>query len=393
MSEPDTQYLRRAIRLAMNGRGSTEPNPSVGCVIVKNDCVIGEGFTQPFGGPHAEPTALASCDESPVGAIAYVTMEPCCHLNKKTPPCAPRLIAAKIARVVVGCLDPNPDVDGKGIVMLRNAGITVDRAEGELENESRQLIAPFIARTVHHRPYITLKWAQTADGKIAGGIGARLQISNAAATRAVHQLRSRCDAIVVGVNTVIADDPLLTARDVEAPRPLRRMILDSHLRTPPTARLATEGVDLFYTERGFLNGLDRIKQLMPTGVNLCMAPSHQGDPRGRVSIAKWVLDKSLNDVTHLLVEPGPTLARSFFDAGASDRVWIIRSPRKLDAPAAPSAAALPSRFVQTGEIDLNGDLLCEYLDTESDLFLAPVKSADFVLMENLVPSPGTPGEG
>ena len=334
---------------------------------------------QPFGGPHAEPTALANCTESPAGATAYVTLEPCCHTNKKTPPCAPRLIEAKIARVVVGCLDPNPDVDGKGIAQLRAAGIVVDRADPQIEAEAKQLIAPFIARTVHHRPYITMKWAQTADGKIAGPDGARLRISNAASTRAVHQLRSRCDAIVVGVNTVIADDPLLTVRDVESSRPLRRMILDSHLRTSPTARLATEGVDLFYTEDGFLSGLDRIKLLMPTGVNLCMAP---GDPSGRVSIAKWVFDKSLNEVTHLLVEPGPTLARSFFDAGAADRVWIIRSPRKVDATDAPSAAKLPSRYVQTGEIDLDGDLLCEYLDQESDLFFAPAKSADFVLTES-----------
>jgi diaminohydroxyphosphoribosylaminopyrimidine deaminase/5-amino-6-(5-phosphoribosylamino)uracil reductase len=282
----------------------------------------------------------------------YVTMEPCCHTNKKTPPCAPRLIAAKIARVIVGCLDPNPDVNGKGLSQLRAAGIAVDRADQQLEAEAKQLIAPFIGRTVHHRPYITLKWAQTADGKIARPGGARLQISNAAATRAVHRLRSRCDAIVVGVNTVIADDPLLTARDVKISRPLRRMILDSHLRTPPTARLAIEGVDLFYTEDGFLSGLDRIKQLMPTGVNLCMAQSNLGDPSGRVSIAKWVLDKSLSEVTHLLVEPGPILARSFFDSGAADRVWIIRSPRRVDstdAPAAVSGSGKRSVF-RTGEI-------------------------------------------
>src|SRR4051812_30110409 len=125
MQEKDIQFLQRAIRLAMNGRGRTEPNPSVGCVIVKGDRIIGEGHTQAFGGAHAEPTALANCTESPEGATAYVTLEPCCHTNKKTPPCAPRLIEAKIARVVVGCLDPNPDVDGKGIAMLRSAGIDV----------------------------------------------------------------------------------------------------------------------------------------------------------------------------------------------------------------------------------------------------------------------------
>src|SRR5213076_3298169 len=127
VSEFDVQMMRRAIRLAMNGRGAVEPNPMVGCVIVSPDGrVIGEGRHERFGGPHAEPNALMSCTESPAGATAYVTLEPCCHTNKKTPPCTPQLIAAKLARIVIGCLDPNPDVDGKGVAMLREAGITVD---------------------------------------------------------------------------------------------------------------------------------------------------------------------------------------------------------------------------------------------------------------------------
>src|SRR5215213_3883854 len=139
----DEPFLRRAIRLAMNGRGRVEPNPMVGCVLVKDGRVIGEGHTSPFGGPHAEPTALASCSESPQGATAYVTLEPCCHTNKKTPPCTPRLIEARIARVVFGCLDPNPDVNGKGVVMLRAAGLRVDGPL--LESTAKQLIAPFMA--------------------------------------------------------------------------------------------------------------------------------------------------------------------------------------------------------------------------------------------------------
>src|SRR4051812_38468655 len=139
----DESYLRRAIRLAMNGRGYVEPNPMVGCVIVKNGRVIGERYHEKFGGPHAEPNALASCTESPEGATAYVTLEPCCHTDKKTPACVPKLIEAKIARVVVGCLDPNPKVNGKGIVLLRGAGIIVEQQV--LEAEATQLIAPFLA--------------------------------------------------------------------------------------------------------------------------------------------------------------------------------------------------------------------------------------------------------
>src|SRR6476659_6992614 len=160
-SEQDEQHLRRAIRLAMNGRGRVEPNPMVGCVIVSRDGrVIGEGYHQQFGGPHAEPNALASCTESPEGATVYVTLEPCCHTNKKTPPCVPALVAAKIARVVAGSVDPNPDVNGQGLDQLRAAGIVVTQAV--MEESAKQLLAPFIARVVYDRPYVTLKWAETA---------------------------------------------------------------------------------------------------------------------------------------------------------------------------------------------------------------------------------------
>src|SRR5256714_3438527 len=156
--ELDQQFMHRAIRLAMNGRGRVEPNPMVGCVIVKAGKIIGEGIHEHFGGPHAEPNALASCTESPQGASVYVTLEPCCHTNKKTPPCTPRLIEAKLARVVIGCLDPNPEVNGNGVRMLREAGIQVDGSV--LEAEAKQLIAPFPARGNHNRPDVTLKWAE-----------------------------------------------------------------------------------------------------------------------------------------------------------------------------------------------------------------------------------------
>lgn len=181
--------MRSAIALAMRGRGGVEPNPMVGCVIVRDGHVIGQGWHERFGGPHAEPAALASCTRPVTGATIYVTLEPCCHTNKKTPPCVPRLIDARPARVVVGCADPNPQVSGRGIRQLRDAGIAVD--VGILEPACRQLIAPFIALVTHHRPYVTLKWAQTADGKVAGPGGARLQVSNAASMKQVHELRAR----------------------------------------------------------------------------------------------------------------------------------------------------------------------------------------------------------
>ena len=161
----------------MLGRGGVEPNPMVGCVLAKRDRIIGEGYHARHGGPHAEPNALASCTESPSGATAYVTLEPCCHTNKLTPPCTPRLIAAGISRVVIGCLDPNPDVNGNGVRMLREAGITVDGPV--LEASCKQLIAPFIKRVMGLGPYLTMKWAESADGKVAGPGGVRTQISGA----------------------------------------------------------------------------------------------------------------------------------------------------------------------------------------------------------------------
>jgi len=175
MPDPESQderFMRRAMELAARGRGAVEPNPMVGCVIVRDGRVIGEGFHRKFGEAHAEPTALAACVESPRGSTAYLTLEPCCHVGKKTPPCVPRLIDAGVARVVVGCLDPNPKVSGKGVEQLREAGIEV--TVGVLEAEAKQLIAAFFALVKYGRPYVTLKWAESADGKVGGPPGERL---------------------------------------------------------------------------------------------------------------------------------------------------------------------------------------------------------------------------
>ncbi len=227
--------MQRALVLAAQGRGRVEPNPMVGCVITQGGRIIGEGYHRAFGLPHAEREALAACTESPAGATAYVTLEPCCHTNKKTPPASPPSSMANIARVVVACLDPNPSVAGQGIAQLRAANIHVEL--GLLQSEAQQLNAPFFASVLHARPYVTLKWAQSADLKVAGHNGAPLPISNALSRRHTHQLRARCDAILVGINTILIDDPLLTARDVEQLRPLRRIILDSDLRLPSTSKI------------------------------------------------------------------------------------------------------------------------------------------------------------
>src|SRR5688572_29861014 len=193
----DERFMRRALELAARGRGSVEPNPMVGCVIAREGRVIGDGYHEQFGGPHAEREALAACRESPRGATVYVNLEPCCHINKKTPPCVPALIEAQVSRVVVGCVDPNPDVSGKGVEALRAAGMEVK--VGVLEADSKQLNAAWYARVNLGRPYVTLKWAQSADGKVAGPGGERKQISNELSMKVVHELRARSDAILVGI--------------------------------------------------------------------------------------------------------------------------------------------------------------------------------------------------
>ncbi len=358
--QSDESLLKRALRLAMNGRGLVEPNPMVGCVIVKNDRVIGEGFHQQYGHPHAEPNALANCSESPEGATAYVTLEPCCHKNKQTPPCVPRLIAAKIARVVIGCFDPNPEVNGKGVAQLREAGIAVDGPL--LENECKQLIAPFILRTQLHRPYTTMKWAESTDGKIAGPAGRRMRISNADASHQIQLLRCRCDAIVVGINTVLTDDPILLPRGVSRLRPYWRIVLDNHLRLPLDSQLI-KTIDQSPVIVCTQQSPDDARAVALTSAGVRIEP-----------VDFWLKVSGFN---HVLIEPGPTLAKSLLPD--VDRLWVIRSPKIISDHTAPSAAAIPDFFVKTAEIDLDGDVLCEYLNTQSRAFFAAVPSADFVL--------------
>ncbi|HSI36012.1 MAG: bifunctional diaminohydroxyphosphoribosylaminopyrimidine deaminase/5-amino-6-(5-phosphoribosylamino)uracil reductase RibD [Phycisphaerae bacterium] len=385
------------MRLACNARGYAEPNPTVGCVIVKDGRVIGEGWTQAFGGPHAEPTALAACAESPEGATAYVTLEPCSHTNKKTPPCAPRLVAAKLARVVIGCLDPHPQVNGNGVAMLRAAGIEVDHAPPPLEAECKQLIAPFIAFTVLKRPYVTLKWAQTADGKVAGSGGRRMQISNAASSRLVHQLRARSDAILVGMGTVREDDPTLTARGVRFARPLIRAVVGSGdlmmngqlLKTRDSGPVVRYVAATLRDERAeHPEMLERaLEKLARFGIEVVTVP-RTGEHR--VDLRAVLADLHARGVTHLMVEPGPTLARSFIAEGLVDRLWVFRSANTLDelvvyspvkyrGQPAPVAAEIPAVYLQSGQLDCEGDVLSEYLNPASAAYFATTPSADLVL--------------
>lgn len=376
--EFDVAMMRRAIALAMEGRGITEPNPSVGCVLVKEGRVIGEGRTQHYGGAHAEPTALANCTEPPAGATAYVTLEPCCHTNKKTPPCVPAVIGAGIKRVVVGCLDPNPEVNGKGVRQLQAAGVEVTGPI--LETEARQLIAAFIARTTFQRPYVTLKWAESSNGKMAGPGNIRRQISNPVSTRVMHGLRGRSDAIMVGLRTLLSDDPLLTARNPEARRQPVRVVLDTHLQSPATSQLATTAkqtpVLIYTSSRAIGEQSSNAQRLEGLGVQIVPVATE----RERLSMTAIFHDLHHRGVSHLMIEPGQRLLHVMMDNRLWDRAWVFRSPEPIEAnhygeaPAAPKLA-----FPAIGELELAGDRLTEYLNPGSSVFFSGVESADFVL--------------
>jgi diaminohydroxyphosphoribosylaminopyrimidine deaminase / 5-amino-6-(5-phosphoribosylamino)uracil reductase len=370
--EDDIPFLRRALRLAMNGRGAVEPNPMVGCVIVRDGRIIGEGFHAKFGSVHAEPAALSACTESPAGATVYVTMEPCCHTNKKTPPCAPRLVEAKVRRVVFGCLDPNPDVNGRGITMLREAGVDVDGPL--LEPEARQLNAAFFKGTIHQRPYVTLKWAQSADGKVAGPGGKKMWISGSLSTRAIHELRARCDSILIGIGTALNDDPLLTSRGVVGARPLRRAVLDTSLRISLDSQLVHTGAGevVIFCSREVYRRSPRVAELQRLGVDVHPV---KPDPRGGVSLDDVLFDLD-NWGEHVLVEAGPTLAARFLEQNLADRVWVLQSPTQINDETAPSAVLVPYPIV--AEADLEGDHLTEYLNPTSPVYFSPVASADFI---------------
>ena len=242
----EEKYMRRAIELALKGTGYTDPNPRVGAVIVKDGRIIGEGYHERYGELHAERNALAHCTEDPSGSSVYVTLEPCCHHGKQ-PPCTDALIEAGVSEVIVGSPDPNPLVAGKGIEILRKAGInvTVDflRAECDAINEM------FFYYITKELPFVTMKYAMTLDGKIASATGKSRWISSPESRKVVHEMRAQHMAIMAGIGTVLADDPMLNVRDAEGLDPVR-VICDTDLRTPLSSKVVTtaSGEDGNYRE-------------------------------------------------------------------------------------------------------------------------------------------------
>ncbi len=330
----DPGHMRAALGLARRGLGTTWPNPAVGCVVVAADgLVAGRGVTAPGGRPHAEAVALAMAGGRARGGCAYVTLEPCSHFGR-TPPCADALLAAGVARVVVGCGDPDPRVGGRGVARLRAAGVEV--VEGVLGDAARAVAEGFLRRVVSGRPMLTLKLASSLDGRIATAGGDSRWITGAAARRAGHGLRASHDAVMCGVGTVLADDPELTCR-IEAARdwPLVRVVADGALRTPVRSRLvAGAGRDPLWLLHRRGAAEERRAALEAAGaVPLAVAGGSAGDAgvrgeggSGGVDLGLALQALGARGLTRVLVEGGGRLAAGLLRAGLVDRLAWFHAP-------------------------------------------------------------------
>lgn len=357
----DELLMRRAIELARRGEGRVEPNPLVGAVIAAGPSagqVFAEGWHETFGGPHAEIVALAACSAAARGGTLAVTLEPCCH-HGKTPPCTDAIIAAGIARVVIGAGDPFPAVNGGGIAALRRAGIEV--VTDVCHREALRLIAPFRMLVERARPWVIAKWAMSLDGRVATASGESRWISSEASRSAVHALRGRVDAIVCGIGTALADDPLLTARPA-GPRRAVRVVLDGAARLPLTSRLVqtvAEGPVLVATGPGA--PADRVAALQAAGCEVWQ--SDEGDRP--TQLGALLAELGRRRFTNVLVEGGPGILGGLADAALIDEVWAFIAPRLIGGREAsgPVEGAGIARLADAAQIDveqidhLGGDLL------------------------------------
>jgi diaminohydroxyphosphoribosylaminopyrimidine deaminase/5-amino-6-(5-phosphoribosylamino)uracil reductase len=347
--------MARALELARRGLWMTDPNPRVGCVLAHGERIVGEGWHERAGGPHAEVMALDAAGMSARGATAYVTLEPCCH-HGRTPPCTDALIGAGVARVVYALRDPNPRVDGGGVARLVAAGIAVEG--GVLESESRELNQGFVSRMTRGRPWVTVKLAASLDGGTALPGGESRWITGEAAREDVQRLRARSSAVMTGSGTVIADDPRLDARLPGVERQPLRVVLDSRLRTPPGARiLAPPGKALVLCTE--MNDA-RVAALRAAGAEV-EAVAAAG---GGVDLEAALALLAAREVNELLVECGAGLAGALLAAGLADELMLYLAPtllgrdaRPLAALDAPASMAERLEFEFVGHQEVGGDLL------------------------------------
>ena len=335
MAENDTQdmlFMTEALRLAEQARGRTSPNPMVGAVLVKDGRIIGKGYHTKAGAPHAEIEALRAAGENPAGATLYVTLEPCCHYGK-TPPCTDALRRAGIRRVAAAMVDPNPKVSGQGLAQLRDAGVEVE--VGLLENAARRLNEAFITYQTTGLPFVIAKFAMSLDGKIATKTGASKYLTNEISRAYVHRLRDQMDAIMVGVGTIRADNPLLTTRlpDGSGKNP-RRVIIDTHLATPVTANVLT---NLTTARTTIFTGADvdlqHVQQFREKGVDIRTVPY---DKDGRLDLRQVLAVLGKQEILSVLLEGGAEINGSAFISGLVDKVLVFLAPLIIGGKDAPS---------------------------------------------------------
>lgn len=360
----DERFMRMAVGLARRGHGNVAPNPSVGCVIVKDGRVAGRGWTQPGGRPHAETEALLQAGEDAAGADVYVTLEPCAH-HGKTPPCAEALIAANVGRVIIGTRDPDPRVDGGGIDMLREAGIEV--VEGVCERETTEVAAGFLHTVTDGRPMVTVKAATTLDGRIATSTGASQWITGDISRATGHGMRARHDAIMVGGATTIADNPSLTCRlpGLDGASPVRVVVCGSD-DIPLTHHLVVTASDVqtvFIVPEG--NQLRSLENYSKAGVSVVEVAADSG---GNVNVDAALRALADRGVTRLMVEGGGRLISAFLKADLVDRLVWFRAPSVIGGDGIPAVSAMgvqvldgAANFVKVSARPAGDDLVETYV--------------------------------
>jgi len=323
--------MRRALRIAARGAGRTSPNPLVGAVLVRDGAVVGEGYHHAIGEPHAEAIALGAAGERARGATLYLTLEPCAHQGR-TPPCVDAIRAAGVARVVAAMRDPFPRVDGRGFRLLREAGIAVEH--GALAEEAERLNEGYLTRLREGRPFVLVKLAITVDGRVA--VPGRRYLVGKRALREVHRLRDRYDALLVGIGTILADDPALTVREVRGRDPLR-VVLDTEARTPPTAKVVRSSDPqrtVIVTSRDA--EARRVNRLRAAGVLVATVPRAPGGLDIGAAL-RWLGDHGINS---LLCEAGPRVAGALVREELADRVLFLVAPL-VGGPGAPALTDVP----------------------------------------------------
>lgn len=356
----DQDYMRRAIALAEKGRGWTNPNPLVGAVIVKNGKIIGEGYHTKYGEMHAERNAIASLTESAKGATIYVTLEPCCHYGK-TPPCTEAILEHGISRVVIGSRDPNPKVAGKGAELLREAGVQVE--EDFLREECDRLNPVFFHYITTGTPYVVMKYAMTADGKIATKTGASKWITGKAARMKVQEMRYAYTGIMAGIGTVLADDPMLNVR-IEGKRSPVRIICDSRLRIPVDSKICRTAKEYPTIVACAYKEEEKAAKLTELGIQILCLP----DEEGHVDLKRLVRELGVRKIDSIFLEGGGCLNDSALRSGIVQEVKVFVAPKlfggeKAKTPVTGRGVELPSEAIEMSlkkVSQIGEDLLLEY---------------------------------